>query len=315
MNNEVRILHLEDNTADAELVSGTLECAGMVCRITRVQRGDELEEALRRGGYDVILTDFKLPGYDGMPALRLARQMARNVPFIFVSGTMGEDAAIAGMREGATDYVLKQKLSRLAPAVKRALGEAEDRRERKRAEAAVAHLSLRMELILNSVGEGIFGTDTNGNVTFVNPAMARMVGWETSELLGRPAHDVWHHTRPDGRCLPFKECPVHLTLRDGRSHYADDELFWRKDDTSFTAEYTAAPLVEGDRVLGTVAVIKDITERKQTEKARWQSERIKTILNRILAVFLTTTGVEVYEGVLAVVLDAMESKLGGMNPS
>ena len=121
MDQSVRILHLEDDAADAELVQAMLESAGMVCRITRVQTGDEFGEALRQGGYDVILADYRLPTYDGMSALRLAQELARDVPFIFVSGTMGEDAAIEGLREGATDYVLKQKLSRLVPAVKRAL--------------------------------------------------------------------------------------------------------------------------------------------------------------------------------------------------
>jgi signal transduction histidine kinase len=134
MHQSVRILHLEDDAADAELVEAILESAGMVYQITRVQTREEFGEALRQGGYDVILADYRLPTYDGMSALRLTQQLALDVPFIFVSGTMGEDAAIEGLTEGATDYVLKQKLSRLAPAVERALREAENRRERRRAE-------------------------------------------------------------------------------------------------------------------------------------------------------------------------------------
>ena len=268
MNQSIRILHLEDDPADAELVEAILESAGLVCSITRVQTGDEFAEALRRGGNDVILADYRIPSYDGMSALRLAQELDGDVPFIFVSGTMGEDAAIEGLREGATDYVLKHKLSRLVPAVKRAIHEVENQRERRRAEAAVSHLSHQMELILNSAGEGILGADANGNVTFVNPAMTRMGGWEISELLGRPAHDVWHHTRPDGRPYPRKECPIQQAFLNGCAYYADNELFWRKDGTSFPAEYTSTPILEGDRMLGTVVVIKDITERRRAEQER-----------------------------------------------
>jgi PAS domain S-box-containing protein len=266
MDQPVRVLHLEDDAGDAELVQVIIESASMMCQITHVQAGDEFGEALRQGGYDLILADYRLPTYDGMSALRLARQLTPDIPFIFVSGTMGEDAAIEGMREGATDYVLKQKLSRLVPAVRRALTEVENLQERKRTEAAMAQLSRQMELILNSAGEGIFGTDISGNVTFVNPAMARMVGWEASELLGRPAHDIWHHTMPDGRLYPSKICPMQLAFLAGRPCKADHELFWRKDNTSFPVEYTSTPILEGDRKLGTVAVIKDITERKQADE-------------------------------------------------
>lgn len=150
MNQPVRILHLEDDPADAELVETMIESAGLVCRIDRVQTGAEFGEALHQGGYDVILADYRLPAYDGMSALRLAQQWAGDVPVIFVSGTMGEDAAIEGLTEGATDYVLKHKLSRLVPAVRRALHEAENRRERKRAEEAL-QVSERRKTILNQI--------------------------------------------------------------------------------------------------------------------------------------------------------------------
>ena len=133
----------------------------------------------------------------------------------------------------------------------------------------MSHLSHQMELILSSAGEGIFGTDINGNVTFANPAMTRMVGWEISELLGQSAHDLWHHTRPDGRQpYPIEECPMRLAFQNDRTYHADDEVFWRKDGTSFPVEYTSTPIREGDRMLGTVVVIKDITERKRAEQER-----------------------------------------------
>ena len=133
----MQILHLEDDPADAELVQATLTQAGLVFRITRVQTQGEFETALRDNGTDLILADYRLPSYDGMSALQLVQERCREIPFIFVSGTMGEAAAIEGLTRGATDYVLKQNLSRLPSAVRRAMREARNRRERRQAREAL----------------------------------------------------------------------------------------------------------------------------------------------------------------------------------
>jgi PAS domain S-box-containing protein len=147
MNKIIHILHLEDDVADMELVQATLESAGIVCQINCVQTREEFSETVSKGGYDVILADYGLPMYDGMSALQLVKELQLDVPFIFVSGTMGEDAAIEGLTEGATDYVLKQKLSRLAPALRRALLEAENKRERKQAEEELHRLNRELRAI------------------------------------------------------------------------------------------------------------------------------------------------------------------------
>src|SRR5512139_446431 len=137
MDNLIHILHLEDDALDAELIRVKIESTGIVCQINRVQNRDEFSQALRQGEYDIVLGDYRLPTYDGISALQLTRELRPDLPFIFVSGTLGEDAAIYSFTHGATDYVLKQKLSRLVPAVKRALSEVENRRERQRAEEAL----------------------------------------------------------------------------------------------------------------------------------------------------------------------------------
>ena len=134
MDGPISILHLEDDPIDAELVQATLESAGILCKITRVQSADEFSHALHTGGYDLVLADYRLPGYDGVSALRFAQAQYPHIPFIFVSGTLGEDAAIDGLTQGATDYVLKNKLARLVPALQRALNEAENQKKRKLAE-------------------------------------------------------------------------------------------------------------------------------------------------------------------------------------
>ena len=132
----LRILHLEDNPTDVKLCEWTLQEESIQTTATVVTRQDEFAAALEQADFDLILSDYNLPTFTGLDALAVARQQRPDIPFIFVTGTMGEDLAIESLKSGATDYVLKQKLGRLAPAVRRAILEAEERTERARAEAA-----------------------------------------------------------------------------------------------------------------------------------------------------------------------------------
>ena len=130
----LRMMHLEDDKADAELVQETLAMGGVECELSRVTTESEFRATLQEGRIDLILADYTLPSFDGLSALKITREQEPDLPFIFVSGTLGEEIAIDALKIGATDYVLKQRLSRLVPAVRRALREAEERAERKRAE-------------------------------------------------------------------------------------------------------------------------------------------------------------------------------------
>src|SRR5208337_1885356 len=137
MNAPLRVLHLEDDVRDTELVHASLEAEGISIELTRVETEPDFVAALNRGSCDLILADYTLPSFDGLSALRIAQRQLPDVPFIFVSGTLGEDVAVEALKTGATDCVLKTRLSRLAPAVTRALREARERTERKRAEDAL----------------------------------------------------------------------------------------------------------------------------------------------------------------------------------
>src|ERR1700693_1294159 len=128
---------LEDDSNDAELVQELLEIEHFVFEVTRVEARAEFLAALQQGGIDLILADYTLPSFDGLSALKLALSICPDVPFIFVSGTLGEEVAIEALKLGATDYVLKTRLSRLVPSVVRALREATQRAERKRAEESL----------------------------------------------------------------------------------------------------------------------------------------------------------------------------------
>jgi diguanylate cyclase (GGDEF)-like protein/PAS domain S-box-containing protein len=138
--------------------------------------------------------------------------------------------------------------------------------ERKTFEEALERLSRQHEMVLKSAGEGIFGLDLQGNVTFVNPAASDMTGWSSQDLLDRPMHNLVHHAKPDGTPYPSEECPIHTAFTTGTTHSRDDEVFWRKDGRSFPVEYTSTPIFEDDEIVGAVVTFRDITERKTLEQ-------------------------------------------------
>ena len=135
MRSPLHILHLEDDPNDAALVQVTLEADGIDCAVTRAETRDDFVAALERGGVDLVLSDYSLPAFDGLAALKITRTRWPNLPVIMVSGTLGEELAIDSLKNGATDYVLKERLSRLVPAVRRAMREVEARAERQRLNA------------------------------------------------------------------------------------------------------------------------------------------------------------------------------------
>jgi PAS domain S-box-containing protein len=137
--------------------------------------------------------------------------------------------------------------------------------EQKRSEEALKRLSHQNELLLDSAGEGILGVDSHGNTIFANPAAARMTGHTVEELIGRHQHII-HHTKIDGTPYRQSECPVYAAFTDGLIHRVVDEVFWRKDGSSFPVEYISTPIREDTELVGAVVVFRDITQRKQSEQ-------------------------------------------------
>lgn len=265
--NPIRILHLEDDPADAELIQAILESEGMVCRITRLQTGDGFAGALHNSEYDIILADYKLPAYDGMCALRLVQELHLETPFVFVSGTIGEDAAVEGLREGATDYVLKQKLSRLVPAVRRALHEAEDRRERRRAEDALRRSDLR-NAILNQIANILLTMRDDEMYSQVLDVVLRAVKSEVG-LFGFIAENgdlvvpsltrtVWDICAVSGKSTIFPvaswgESILGKAIREKKSFHAD-ELFHTPEGHVPIFRVLISPVVYGDKTIGLLCV-------------------------------------------------------------
>ncbi len=178
----------------------------------------------------------------------------------------------------ATTYVLRLnanlRRSRLA------LQEARDNldvRVRERTHE-LEQISRDKQLLLDSAGEGIYGLDSKGQIKFINQCAIEMLGWDEQELMHGDMHKMTHHSRSDGTPYPHEECPVHAALRWHKSSHTTDELFWRKDNTSFPVEYTSTPILEDNGgVAGAVVIFKDITEREQTEHALRRSQKMDAI--------------------------------------
>ena len=130
----------------------------------------------------------------------------------------------------------------------------------------LANLRRQHQLILNSVGEGIYGLDIQGNVTFVNPAAAAIIGWDMNDLVGKSMHKILHHSKADGAEYPRESCPIYAAFKDGKVHRVENEVFWRKDGTSFPVEYISTPMHdEKGQLIGAVVTFRDITQRKLSE--------------------------------------------------
>ncbi len=149
----------------------------------------------------------------------------------------------------------------------------------------IDQIKTRYELILNSAGEGIYGLDTNGNVTFVNPAAVQMTGWSVEETLGEAGHAQHHHTKADGSPYPHQECPIYAALKDGEVHHqVCNEVFWRKDGTSFPVYYSSTPIIDEGDIVGAVVVFQDVTDIKESEaKLKQALHEINQLKERIQA--------------------------------
>ena len=263
MNTTLRILHLEDNPKDAELIHMRLTKDGMACTIVLVAKRNEFVEALEQQTFDVILSDYTVPGFDGLDALTIAHHTYPHIPFIFVSGTIGEESAVVTMQCGATDYVLKGRLSRLRPAIQRALREAEERVQRLEAEKARTRNQLRLQAVLDSALDAVIGMDSDGLITDWNRRAEHIFGWPESHAIGKPFVEL---------IIPPHVGEAHLHglrhfLQTGQETGLNQRIettALRRDGTEFPVEL-AISVIQIEGTYRFTAFIADITDRKRTE--------------------------------------------------
>jgi len=273
------ILLLEDVASDAELVKFELRKAGIdfTMRLVDTEEGFQLEIETRTP--DVILADFSLPSFDGLTALKLARKIAPETPFIFVSGAMGEEVAVETLKEGATDYVLKQRLARLGAAVERALEEREVRRQRRQAEERVRESEERFRTLFQTAGSFIGVVTPGGRLLEINQEAEKVTGWQRQEILGRDflevliPEDYQQAVKTDlAKVLAGNETrgfETPLKLRDGGQRL----FLWNVNRL----------LGKEGEVQGVIAVGQDITARKRAEEELRESEqKLRLLASQIL---------------------------------
>ena len=262
----LRILLVEHDECDIELCLAALSRGGFDVEADVVATSAEFSDALEYGRYDVVLSDYRLPQWTGMDALHTLRESGRDIPFILVTGALGEETAVDCLKEGAADYVMKSGLARLPVAITRALDDVRVRDERRRTMGALRASQEQLRLLLDSTAEGIYGIDVEGMCTFCNPAAARMFGFpDPQALLGRNVHGLVHHTRRDGSPYPETECPIFNAFKTGEGIRLENEILWRQDGSVFEADYFSHPIRKDGVIVGAVVTFLDVTEKRRAE--------------------------------------------------
>jgi len=261
MKSPLRILHLEDNLIDAQIVERTLAAVDVPCSVTRVATRAEYMKALEDKGIDLILCDNRLPDFDGLSALQICRERSPDLPFILVTGTLGEEQAIEFMQDGATDYVFKDRLSRLCPAVRRAMQEVEGRAERRQAEEALQQSEQRLNIVFSESPMGIALVGTDSRPILTNPALQKMLGYTGEELSRMSFSDFTH---PDD-CAKDTELYGQL-IQGTRQGYQLEKRYIRKDGQVIWARLSVslARETQGHAIFA-LGMVEDITERRQME--------------------------------------------------
>ena len=270
---DLQIVLLEDSEHDRGLIYEALHKAGFRCQFTHATTKEDFATALAHGGFDLILSDYAMPGYNGTAALALAQEQHPDVPFIFVSGTMGEQRAIDSLKSGATDYVLKDRMERLAPAVSRALKEAAERRSRRQAEEALRESEQRFREMAENIREVFWSTTPDGRQKlYISPAYEQTWGRSQAEVLTNPAswrEAIWPEDRP--RVTQALEqlaqgVPYHIEYRIQRA----DGHRWIED--------RGYPVRNAHgRIERMVGVAVDITDRKQLAGQLMHAQKMEAI--------------------------------------
>jgi PAS domain S-box-containing protein len=267
MRGPLRILSIEDDPKDTELIQNLLEAEDIVCEITRVDTQAELEASLGQGGIDLILADYTLPSFDGISALKLAMKTCPEVPFIFVSGTLGEEVAIEALKIGATDYVVKTRLSRLVPSVVRALREARERTERKQANEKLRESEAYLAEAQRLSQTGSFGCTPSTGEMFWSEETFRIYGYDRST---QPALErVLQRVHPEDKLLIQEQ--IDRASRDGKDCDVECRLLL-PDDSVKHVRIVAHATKKESGIIEFIGAVMDTTAAKQAEEKLRRSE-------------------------------------------
>ncbi|MDR3718512.1 MAG: PAS domain S-box protein [Bryobacteraceae bacterium] len=273
MSKSLRLLQLEDSEIDAALILRSLQRAGYNVDSECVQSAAEMRQALTRGPWDVIISDYRMPSFDAPEALAVLLDTGEDIPFIVVSGTIGEDSAVALMRAGAHDYLMKDRLTRLAAAVEREVRDAERRRQQREAEDALRESERCYRLISEHSGDVVWAYDPEtGHFTYVSPSIQQMLGYTPSECLSISFADL---VVPDAREAVIARVGERVARFENGATPASAEVrqtdLLHKNGTVVPAETTVWFPASGQERLEIVGVTRDTSERRKAEVALRES--------------------------------------------
>jgi len=270
----LRVLVIDDSPADVALNIRALNDLGRPIQTEAVSTAAALREALARFRPDVILSDFSMPGFSGQEALEIANEMAPDIPFIYVSGTIGEELAIEAMQRGASDYVLKDNLRRLQPAIERALLATEQRIERRRMQAALRDSEERFRAIVETTEDWIWEMDLDGHHIYSNESVIKLLGYSSAELMQQNSLQL---LVDEDRSLVESKLPELIAAKQGWNNWV---LHWRhRDGTIRLLESSAQPLLDANgKMIGYRGIDRDVTLRMQQASKIEQLARIQAVL-------------------------------------
>jgi PAS domain S-box-containing protein len=255
----LRVLIAEDNPTDAELVLRELRRSGFDPEWHRVDTEAEYLDRLHTG-LDIILSDYEMPQFGGTRALELLQKNGMDVPFIIISGTIGEDTAVAAIKQGAADYLLKDRLTRLGPAVSQALEQARLRRERRQTEESLRQSEAEFRAMTEASPLGIFVADCKGLLTYTNTTLRQMLGVGFQEMAGTGWARSVHPLDRAELLAKWQEATA------GKESLESSTRFVRPDGATIQTSIKTAVMRAQDSFLGYVGVVEDITERRQAEE-------------------------------------------------
>jgi PAS domain S-box-containing protein len=267
VSDELRILILEDRPIDAELILHELSRDWILFTVIRVETESEFLKQLHEFSPDLILADYSLPSFDGLSALAAAQKECPGVPFILVSANMGEELAVEAMKNGATDYVLKQRLSRLAPAVRRAMREVEEARTLRRTEDKLRASEAFYHSLVESLPQNVFRKDRPGRFTFANQRFCQLLGKSVEEILGKTDFDFY----PAELAEKYQE-DDRLVMKTGEVFDAVEEHRTLSGERLYMHVMKTPVHDAQQQIVGIQAIFSDITRRVRAEEALRESE-------------------------------------------
>jgi two-component system, NtrC family, sensor kinase len=290
--NGMEILLVDDVPENLDVLRKMLGESGFT--ISVAPSGEIALNLVNQSKPDLILLDVMMLGIDGYEVCRRLKENdeTRDIPVIFVTAKTETIDTVQGFLVGGVDYITKPfkfeevlirvktqlKLSQTTMDLKRAIIALHDAMEDSAAnKKTLAQTHSQLKMLLDSAGEGICGLDTNGDTTFVNPAAEKMLGYSKLELIGKPQHALIHHAYADGTPYPREQCHIYSAIKDGKIHQEFDEVFWRKDGTSFPVEYISRPILEEGEIKGAVITFSDISERKSIQAQLNQAQKMESI--------------------------------------